>query len=320
MAAMKTLIAILLSGALVLGCSADVVDQTDLYAQAENTQWDNEVPKGDGAEGTGAAGALDLPNIASCPVTDEEPAPETDPGTDPETDHGTEPETDPGTDPETDPGTDPETDPGTDPETDPGTDPGTDPETETDPGTDPVAEVEDPCAEALADSPWAPVYDLELEHVDLGDDLRSPENYPRPRVAKFGMGGSEYWQKWPGGKGPLFGYPGGTEQGRRCMAAAALRFQLLLADPPESMLKLKEDSRWSGSFFNWVDDYSNENSWGNASGARLWAWRTGLIKFISQTDADGTCYLPTRSMMEALAEDCLARAESSDGNIQGCTN
>jgi hypothetical protein len=301
MAAMKTMIATLLTGALVLGCSPIVNDETDPYDKAANEEWENEVPKGDGPE-SGAAGALGLPSSASCPVIDGEPAPI--------------PETDPETDPmETDPETDPmETDPETDPmETDPETDP-----METDPVDETDAEVEDPCAEALADSPWAPVYDLDAEHVDLGNDLRSPDTYPRPRVAKFGMGGSEYWQKWPGGKGPLFGYPGGSEQGRRCMAAAALRFQLLLADPPESMMKLKETTRWNGSFFNWVDDFSNENSWGSASGARLWAWRTGLIKFISQTDTDGTCYLPTRSMMESLAEDCLERAESSDGAIQGC--
>ena len=104
------------------------------------------------------------------------------------------------------------------------------------------------------------------------------------------------------------------------MAAAALRFQLLMQDPPESMVRLKEESKWGGSFFNWVDDFSGENSWGNASGARLWAWRTGLIKFISQTDTDGSCYLPTRSMMESLAQDCLDRAAGSDGQIQGCRN
>ena len=108
--------------------------------------------------------------------------------------------------------------------------------------------------------------------------------------------------------------------GRRCMAAAALRFQLLMADAPEFMVQLKEETNWGGSFFNWVDDYSNEDSWGNASGARLWAWRTGLIKFISQTDTDGSCYLPTRSMMESLAQNCLERAEAYSGEIKGCSN
>jgi hypothetical protein len=185
---------------------------------------------------------------------------------------------------------------------------------------EPESEVEAPCAEALADSPWAAVYDLDLGLVALGDELVSPESYPRPAVADFFMGGSEYWQKWSGGKGPLFGYNGGTEMGRRCMAAAALRFQLLMADPPESMVKLQEETNWRGSFFNWVDDYSHEDSWGNASGARLWAWRTGLIKFISQTDTDGSCCLPTRSMMESLAQNCLERAEAYSGEIQGCSN
>ena len=277
MATMKIILTMLVTCVLAWGCQADPYD-TEAY---ENGVY-GAVPKGDGPTG-GAAGALGLPNSASCPITDlSELEGETDPATDP--------------DPETDPATEP------DPETDPV----------------PETEVEDPCAEALADSPWAPVYDLELELVNLGDELRSPDSYPRPRVTSFGMGGSEYWQKWPGGQGPLFGYGGGSEQGRRCMAAAALRFQLLMADPPESMQELKANSNWSGSFFNWVDDYSNEESWGSARGARLWAWRTGLIKFISQTDRDGSCFLPTRSMMELLAEDCLRRAENSTGEIQGC--
>jgi hypothetical protein len=314
---MKTTIKTLLALALVLGCGKTVIDQTDNYAAlVESAGYEDEVAsanKGDGPAG-GALGKLELPKSANCPTAESE------------LEGHTEGENEnPETPPETDPGNEnTETETGT--ETEAGT--GTETGTETEAGTETEPEVsDDPCADALANSPWsgfAPVYDLEAAHVEFPDGLRAPEDYPRPRIQDFRMGGSEYWQKWAGGKGPLFGYgsdqQGSTEMGRRCMAAAALRFELLLIDPPEAMVELKANSNWGGSFFNWVDDFSHEDSWGSASAGRLWAWRTGLIKFISQTATDGSCYLPTRTMMESLAQDCLETAERSDGEIQGCRN
>jgi hypothetical protein len=81
---------------------------------------------------------------------------------------------------------------------------------------------------------------------------------------------------------------------------------------------LRNDTNWGGSFFNWNDDYA-EADWGDASGARLWAWRTGLIKWISQTARDGSCHLPTRDMVVRAATACLATGASADGEIQGCS-
>ena len=48
------------------------------------------------------------------------------------------------------------------------------------------------------------------------------------------------------------------------------------------------------------------------------AWRTGLIKWISQTNKDGSCYLPTLEMVESLSERCLQKAEDNVGEIVGC--
>ena len=84
------------------------------------------------------------------------------------------------------------------------------------------------------------------------------------------------------------------------------------------MLELKENTNWSGRFFNWNDDYSDPAANGRPRGAVLWAWRTGLVKWISQTGADGTCYLPTLSMVERAAANCLRKGESNDGEIEGC--
>jgi len=164
---------------------------------------------------------------------------------------------------------------------------------------------------------FAPASDVDLHHVVFPEDLEAPD-YDYPRVdSGFFLSGTEFWQKWSGGLNPTYSYSEGSDFGRRCMYASALRFKALMTDPPESIKTLKAESKWNGSFFNWNDDYAL-STWGDASSARLWAWRTGLIKWISQTSADGSCYLPTKDMLETLAADCLEEAESSDGEIQGC--
>ena len=135
----------------------------------------------------------------------------------------------------------------------------------------------------------------------------------------FHMGGTEFWQKWSGGKNPTYSYSQGSPYGRRCMYASARRFEAIMADPPPSLVILKEESNWSGSFFNWNDDYSFSD-WGDGTSARLWAWKTHLVKWISQTNKDGSCYLPTLEMVEKLAENCLAKAQTGLGEIQGCNS
>ncbi len=146
-----------------------------------------------------------------------------------------------------------------------------------------------------------------------------PEDYVRPDPQNdMNLGGTEFWQQWPEGHSPTFSFYEGTEQGRRCMQASAIRWETIMADPPPTLDGLLHTSNWTGSWFNWNDDYTEASSL-DATGARLWAWRTGLLKWISQTGQDGTCYLPTRAMVEAFADTCAARAEINDGEIQGCS-
>ena len=89
-----------------------------------------------------------------------------------------------------------------------------------------------------------------------------------------------------------------------------------MSDPPEAMIRLREETNWSGRFFNWNDDFS-QSPGSDARSSVLWAWRTGLIKWISQTAQDGTCLLPTREIVQRAAENCLAQGQS-DGEIEGC--
>ena len=160
--------------------------------------------------------------------------------------------------------------------------------------------------------------DVTIHRVTFEEDFEVPA-YQYPASA-FGMrlGGTEFWQKWPEGENPTYSFSDGTTYGRRCMVASAIRFSEIMKNAPENLKRLREESSWSGSFFNWNDDFS-KSPWGDGRGARLWAWRTSLIKWISQTNQDGSCYLPTLAMVEAVADTCLTYSERGDGEIQGCS-
>ena len=174
-----------------------------------------------------------------------------------------------------------------------------------------------PCEAAV---PFVEAYEVNLHLISIPAGTEAPTYVGgKSEDGKFGMSGTEYWQKWPGGENPLFGYYGGTDAGKLCMHASARRFDAIMAVAPESLRQLLENSNWGGRFFNWNDDFSN-SSYSTGQSARLWAWRTSLVKWISQTNGDGTCYLPTLAMVEALASNCADRAANYDGEIKGCTN
>ncbi len=125
----------------------------------------------------------------------------------------------------------------------------------------------------------------------------------------FSLGGTEFWYNDENGqRQKTFSYSQGSEDGRKCMLASAIRFEAIMSDPPPAMVELQEETNWSGRFFNWNEDKTGFD------GAQLWAWRTGLIKWISGTADDGTCYLPTLEMVERAAASCLAQG----AEIQGC--
>ncbi len=179
-----------------------------------------------------------------------------------------------------------------------------------------AATVDDRCAV----DPYAAARDVNVHRVEFPADTAAPDSYDRPSVDLFYLSGTEFWQKWSGGHNPTYSFYEGTDAGRRCMQASAIRFAAIMANPPAQLVRLRDETNWSGSFFNWNDDYSDDTAWGDGSGARLWAWRTGLIKWISQTNSDGTCYLPTLDLVAAAADACLATAaRSGDGEIQGCS-
>ena len=164
--------------------------------------------------------------------------------------------------------------------------------------------------------PFALALDVTKATIAFAAEIEAP-GYAYPDVdTGFSLGGTEFWQRWPGGLNPTYSYAEGSNAGRRCMYASALRFEAILGEAPAALIELRDTTNWDGSFFNWNDDYSQSESI-DASGARLWAWRTGLIKWISQTSRDGTCHLPTLDLVERAAASCLAGA-TPEGEIQGC--
>jgi len=179
-----------------------------------------------------------------------------------------------------------------------------------------VAATADRCA--VTEDAFAEAREVNKIKIAFPGAAAAPASYDYPSAQGFNLGGTEFWQRWSGGKSPTFNFSDGGDAARFCMQASAIRWETIMKDPPAEVVRLNEETNWSGSFFNWNDDYSGPDAWGDASAPRLWAWRTSLMKWISQTGKDGSCYLPTRDMLLKAAESCLARAASAAGEIQGC--
>lgn len=150
------------------------------------------------------------------------------------------------------------------------------------------------------------------------------ENFPiETSINGFSLGGYEYWPfkeeqpiypdkvKW--------GYNSGSEPAKKCMAAAKTALIEILKNPPAELLELKRKTGIS-SFFQWNNDYTGAAS--NAmqsSGMRvLWLYNGRLMKWISETNKDGTCLIPERKDLRALARDCLSQLPVASGQTLYC--
>lgn len=165
------------------------------------------------------------------------------------------------------------------------------------------------------------VANVDEQHVTFSSRSKAPLKSPSSgaRNETTSLYGVDWFQKWPGGVNADHGWDNGTELGKRCMWAAVLRFEAIMKEPPAELASFVEEyTRWGGSFYNWVDDYSKPEAYGDATGARLWAWRTGLSKWISAAAKDGSCFLPTRQMVIDYAKACKEHAASNAGEMQGC--
>lgn len=150
------------------------------------------------------------------------------------------------------------------------------------------------------------------------------ENFPTDySINGFSLGGYEYWPfkeeqpiypskvKW--------GYESGSAPAKKCMAAAKTALIEILKDPPAELLELKRKTGIS-SFFQWNNDYTDAPA--NAmqsSGMRvLWLYNGRLMKWISETNKNGTCLIPERKDLRALARDCLKNLAANPGETLYC--
>jgi len=202
------------------------------------------------------------------------------------------------------------------------------------PGGDPSETLDDQLARIAADQvehgqlPGQPdgvlpgfedALDVDKPMIIIAASVAVPTYQRADGANGFSLGGTEFWQKWTGGLNPTYSYADGTEAGRKCMQASAIRFQALMADPPATYTYALEQTAWTGSHFNWNDDSSHADASGRASGAVLWAWRTGIMKFISQTGKNGECHLVTRAQVEAAGAVCAQKGRDNAGETQGCS-
>jgi hypothetical protein len=194
-------------------------------------------------------------------------------------------------------------------------------------GEAPVA----PVAPVPPEDPWALARDVDRMHVEFTEETPIPERYARPEgTSPVSLSSPEWWQRWSGGETQSFSWSVGTDFGKRCGQASAIRLQAIweheVVDAEtgetrrpgrEAFEALLDGSGWRGTMYNWTEDVS-EGGFPVFSPASMWAWRTGAIKWIHVVHPDGSCDLPTLGLVQDFAERCLAQAAREDGEIQGC--
>ncbi|MGE3635584.1 MAG: DVUA0089 family protein [Sandaracinaceae bacterium] len=177
--------------------------------------------------------------------------------------------------------------------------------------------------------PYAAARDVHTMRVDLSA-APVPEYYSRPEgISPVSLSQPEWWQRWSGGATQSFAWDEGTDNGKRCGQASAIRLQAIMEyeetgedgvvhrPGQEAFDALREGSGWSGTMYNWTEDVSEGGS-ASFSPATMWAWRTGAVKFINVVRPDGSCDLPTLDLVLRFSATCLVRAACSKGEIPGC--
>jgi hypothetical protein len=129
-------------------------------------------------------------------------------------------------------------------------------------------------------------------------------------VNGFSIGGQEYWpyKEAP----PLYpqkirwGFSAGSAPAQKCMAKAERDLEAILQNPPAELVALKQQTGIA-SFFSWNNDYTDAARDGMAPPGfrRLWLYKGNLIKWISETNKDGSCLIPDRNDLRSFAQDCL---------------
>lgn len=140
---------------------------------------------------------------------------------------------------------------------------------------------------------------------------RSVETFPRQDGGSgFYIQGEEYWP-WKEAQ-PIYpnkvqwGYEAGSAPAKKCTAAAKTALLNILRNPPAELVAMKAKTGID-TFFLWNQDYTGARADGIAGAPILWLYEGGLMKWMHQTNRDGTCILPEAKDLRALARDCNAK-------------
>lgn len=151
---------------------------------------------------------------------------------------------------------------------------------------------------------------------DAGPDANSDsgiavtdKGFPKSTsVNGFSFSGCEYWPyKVEGSPYPdhiQWGCQSGSPAAQKCMALSMVELAKILQDPPAKLKEFSTKHRIT-SFFNWNNDLTDAPADRGDRKPYLWIYRNNLIKWMSTTNRDGTCIIPTRSDLEKLATECM---------------
>lgn len=163
------------------------------------------------------------------------------------------------------------------------------------------------------------VADLDEEHVAIPDGIEAPNLDASTGAISddSSLFGIDWYQKWAGGKSADHVWQNGSDFGKRCAWASVARYELIVKADPDAFADLRAaHPTWDGDFTNWNDDYGGETAdgkaaYGDAKAASIKTTASGAAKWVSATAKDGSCYLPTRAMVESFALSCAKSASMS---------
>lgn len=184
-------------------------------------------------------------------------------------------------------------------------------------------------------SALAPVFVAKTECMkedgDAVADICNPTPAPKElksgrTVNGFALTGFEYWQwkkpdPYAGGNEVAWGYNGDgqpktgvmpTDASRACMAESFRTLEAILQNDPPQELKDLQEKHGVQQFWFWNNDMTDAKSSVKVpkNNSELWLFQGdrgdgGLIKWISSTERDGTCKLPTRDDLVLFAKNCI---------------
>ena len=138
-------------------------------------------------------------------------------------------------------------------------------------------------------------------------------------IKNFGISDFEYWP-WKEPE-PIYpdkvqwGYGAGSPAAKKCTTEARkVLWNILKNDVPPELEELRQAHPEVDTFYNWNNDMTDAPKSVKlpALYEGLWLYEKTLIKWMSHTERDGTCRIPTREDLVVFAKGCLKTYPNCD--------